>query len=315
MKATLIALFVALLMVGCENVEATTKVVEDDPSTSEAVTKTESPAPDNPFPVITLTKLERYTIGLGLLIVGPFLCFFGFKFWRKNQRIHRIMTKTSTSKIAKLAKGPAEVRGSIETSQAPLSSPWGRKQCVYYSFQVTRYLGEGHTETYINDVKSIPFTVKDDTGQVEIDSRNLKFDLKTDHSCGTGFRSEQPSEYLKSLVEKQYGMKSLLEKRQGKRKTKVKVADLSFEEFSLEPGEKVYVFGNAIPKKSVQSNIENSNTNGASFVLRDGRMPLIITDKGCQAIESSTRGQSIFGITFSFIGAIAAIVGLLMLIY
>ena len=302
MKATLIALFVALLMVGCENVEATTKVVEDDPSTSEAVTKTESPAPDNPFPVITLTKLERYTIGLALLIVGPVFCFGGFKFWRKNQRIHRIMTKTSTSKIAKLAKGPAEVRGSIETSQAPLSSPWGRKQCVYYSFQVTKYLGEGHTETYINDVKSIPFTVKDDTGQVEIDSRNLKFDLKTDHSWETGFLSEQPPEYLKSLLEKQYGMKT-------------KGKDLSFTEFSLEPGETVYVFGNAIPKKSVQSNKENSDTNGASFVLGDGRMPLVITDKGCQAIESSTRGQSIFGITFSFIGAIAAIVGLLMLIY
>ncbi|SVD78102.1 uncharacterized protein METZ01_LOCUS430956, partial [marine metagenome] len=255
-----------------------------------------------------------YTIGLALLIVGSFCCFFGFNFWRKNQRIHRIMTTTSTSKIAKLAKGPAEVRGSIETSQAPLSSPWGRKQCVYYSFQVTEPVDGGGTITHINDVKSIPFTVKDDTGQVEIDSRNLKFDLKTDHSCGTGFRSEQPPEYLKSLVEKQYGIKSLLEKRHGM-KTKVKVADLSFSEFSLEPGEKVYVFGNAIPKKSGESNIENSNTNGASFVLRDGRMPLIITDKGCQAIESSTRGQSIFGITFSFIGAIAAIVGLLMLIY
>tara|TARA_B100001964_G_C14216398_1_gene593010 strand:- start:694 stop:1605 length:912 start_codon:yes stop_codon:yes gene_type:complete len=303
MKKLLAAVFVALLMVGCEKVEATTKVVEDDPSTSEAVTKTESPAPDNPFPVITLTKLERYTFGLALLIVGPFCCFFGFNFWRKNQRIHRIMTTTSTSKIAKLAKGPAEVRGSIETSQAPLSSPWGRKQCVYYSFQVTEPVDGGGTITHINDVKSIPFTVKDDTGQVEIDSRNLEFDLKTDHSWETGFWSEQqPPEYLKSLLEKQYGMKT-------------KGKDLSFTEFSLEPGETVYVFGNAIPKKSVQSNKENSDTNGASFVLGDGRMPLIITDKGCQAIESSTRGQSIFGITLSFIGAIVAIVGLLMLIY
>ena len=254
--------------------------------------------------------------GLGLLIAGPLMCLFCYHSWRNAKLIHGIMSKTPTSKIAKLDKGPAEVRGSIEPSKESLSSPWGRRRCVYYSFQVEEKRGDGESSSwysYVNDVKSIPFSIKDDTGQVEIDSRNLKFELKKDHFSETGFLTG-PSEYLKSLLEKRY-----------RKKTKGSLTGvgeilfnktLRFKEFSLELGEKVYVFGNAFPKeKPIQSNKENSKTNGESYVLRDGKMPLIITDKGCQAIESNFHRQIIWAITFSSLGAIAGIVGLLILIY
>ncbi|MCH2384253.1 MAG: E3 ubiquitin ligase family protein [Pedosphaera sp.] len=223
-------------------------------------------------PLILLADSETNVIAYIMLIAGPLLAALFFYLWRKTKRTRDLMSTTETSPIGQLAAGPAEVRGRTATSEEPLISPWRQQQCVHYCFHVQQRRSstnsKGHTShhwvTYIKDEKTLPFLVKDETGQAVVDSSKIKFVINQDRFSRSGLMNDADTD-LQQLLETRYNKKT-----EGWMFNKT----LKYTETALELDEEVYVFGDA-------------SRLGGGWVLRDGEMPLIVSDKGGAAIEKS----------------------------
>ena len=223
-------------------------------------------------PLILLADSETNVIAYIMLIAGPLLAALFFYLWRKTKRTRDLMSTTETSPIGQLAAGPAEVRGRTATSEEPLISPWRQQQCVHYCFHVQQRRSstnsKGHTShhwvTYIKDEKTLPFLVKDETGQAVVDSSKIKFVINQDRFFRSGLMNDADTD-LQQLLETRYNKKT-----EGWMFNKT----LKYTETALELDEEVYVFGDA-------------SRLGGGWVLRDGEMPLIVSDKGGAAIEKS----------------------------
>ena len=219
-----------------------------------------------------LADSESSWIAYVLLIAGPLLAMVFFYFWRKTRRTRELMRTTETSRIEQLSEGPAEIRGRTATSEAPLTSPWRQQKCVHYCFHVEEQRSSTdskgntthHWATYIKDEQTLPFLVKDDTGQAVVDSSKIKFVVEKDRFSRYGFMNDA-GEDLKQLLESRYNKTT-----EGWIFNKT----LRYTETALELDEEVYVFGDA-------------SKLGGGWVLRDGEMPLIVSDKGGAAIEKS----------------------------
>ena len=223
-------------------------------------------------PLILLADSETNVIAYIMLIAGPLLAALFFYLWRKTKRTRDLMSTTETSPIGQLAAGPAEGRGRTATSEEPLISPWRQQQCVHYCFHVQQRRSstnsKGHTShhwvTYIKDEKTLPFLVKDETGQAVVDSSKIKFVINQDRFSRSGLMNDADTD-LQQLLETRYNKKT-----EGWMFNKT----LKYTETALELDEEVYVFGDA-------------SRLGGGWVLRDGEMPLIVSDKGGAAIEKS----------------------------
>jgi len=219
-----------------------------------------------------LAASESSWVAYALMIAGPLLSLVFFFFWRKTRRTRDLMRTIETSPIGQLSEGPAEIRGLTATSEAPLTSPWRQQKCVHYCFHVeqrrSRTNNKGNTThhwvTYIKDEQTLPFLVKDDTGQAVIDSSKIKLVLEKDRYSRSGFMNDA-GEDLEQLLESRY-----------KKKTKGWIFNktLRYTETALELNEEVYVFGDA-------------SRLAGGWVLRHGTMPLVVSDKGCEAVEKS----------------------------
>ena len=221
-----------------------------------------------------------------------------FYLWRKTKQTRDLMTATETSPIGQLIEGPAEIRGRTATSEAPLTSPWRQQSCVHYCFHVeeqrSRTDNKGNTtrywRTYIKDEQTHPFVVKDDTGQAVVDSSKIKFVLEKDRFSRSGFMDDANS-----------GLQQLLESRYNK-KTKGWIFNktLRYTETALELDEEVYVFGEA-------------SQLGNGWMLRHGAMPLIVSDKGAEAVEKSFSTKVIILGVLTILSAAAGCTGLYLL--
>ena len=225
---------------------------------------------------------------LTILFIGAFTCWYFFKSSRKCKRVFDMMESTRTSPIAQIQSGPAEVRGRVKAKGEPLVSPWGKRKCVYYKFEVTRYKGSGNDEsasTYVEDERSVPFLLQDDSGEMEVESTEAKFQLRQDKHRYSGM-FDSPSVSLKKLLKTRYGKKT---------KGWIFNKKLSFEETSLELNEQIYVFGSAVSKNTSKD---------VGYILCKDEMPLIVTDKCESAIEVTFKNKAmrdavIFGVLIS----------------
>ena len=231
---------------------------------------------------ILLVESGATVVAYILLIAGPLLALLFFYLWRKAKRTRDLMTATETSPIGQLTEGPAEVRGRPVPSEEPLPSPWRQYKCVHYCFHVeaprSSTNSEGHTShhwvTYIKDEKTLPFLVKDETGQAMVDSSKIKFVINQDRFSRSGLMNDADTD-LQQLLETRYNKKT-----EGWSFNKT----LKYTETALELDEEVYVFGDA-------------SKLGSGWVLRDGEMPLIVSDKGGAAVEKSFSTRvSVFGV-------------------
>ena len=253
---------------------------------------------NHPIPFILLAESDANIVAYILLIAGPLLAMVFFYLWRKTKQTRDLMTATETSPIGQLIEGPAEIRGRTATSEAPLTSPWRQQSCVHYCFHVeeqrSRTDNKGNTtrywRTYIKDEQTHPFVVKDDTGQAVVDSSKIKFVLEKDRFSRSGFMDDANS-----------GLQQLLESRYNK-KTKGWIFNktLRYTETALELDEEVYVFGEA-------------SQLGNGWMLRHGAMPLIVSDKGAEAVEKSFSSKVIIFGVLTIISAAAGCTGLYLL--
>jgi hypothetical protein len=252
-----------------------------------------------PYPIILLAESEANVIAYILLIAGPLLALLFGYFWRKTKRTRDLMSATETCPIGQLTEGPAEVRGRTATSEEPLTSPWRQQECVHYSFHVQQRRSstnsKGHTShrwvTYIKDEKTLPFLVKDDTGQAVVDSSKIKFVINQDKFSRSGLMNDADTD-LQQLLETRYSKKT---------KGLMFNKTLRYTESALELDEEVYVFGDATRL-------------GGGWGLSDGEMPLIVSDKGGAAIEKSISRKVTWFKVLTVLSATAGVIGLFMLL-
>ena len=245
-----------------------------------------------------LADSESSWIAYVLLIAGPLLAMVFFYFWRKTRRTRELMRTTETSRIEQLSEGPAEIRGRTATSEAPLTSPWRQQKCVHYCFHVEEQRSSTdskgntthHWATYIKDEQTLPFLVKDDTGQAVVDSIKIKLVVEEDRFSRSGLMNDADSD-LQQLLESRYNKKT---------KGWIFNKTLRYTETALELDEDVYVFGDA-------------SKLGSGWVLSDGEMPLIVSDKGGAAIEKSFSRKVTWFKVLTVLCAAAGVIGLFML--
>ena len=208
------------------------------------------------------------------------------------------MRTTETSRIEQLSEGPAEIRGRTATSEAPLTSPWRQQKCVHYCFHVEEQRSSTdskgntthHWATYIKDEQTLPFLVKDDTGQAVVDSSKIKLVVEEDRFSRSGLMNDADSD-LQQLLESRYNKKT---------KGWIFNKTLRYTETALELDEDVYVFGDA-------------SKLGSGWVLSDGEMPLIVSDNGGAAIEKSFSRMVTWFKVLTVLCAAAGVIGLFML--
>ena len=178
--------------------------------------------------------------------------------------VHQLMLDTETTSIGSLKPGPVEIRGRVDSSMPPAPSPWAQKPCVFYHFHVEQQKSSSNehgTTTYwvdyINDRRSDPFQVKDETGAVDIIPGEGEFQINADHFTSSGTFNDAPED-LRVLLNNRYGQDT-----QGLIFNKT----LRYHESILENGDEIYIFGEVKQKDG-------------KLVIGAGEMPLIISENG-----------------------------------
>jgi hypothetical protein len=116
--------------------------------------------------------------------------------------------------------------------------------------------------------------VADETGEIEILVSEGEMDLQMDRNSESGFGNDASSQ-LRNLLKSKYGKDT-----QGLIFNKT----LRYTETFLEPGDKIYVFGQA------------SQADDGRWGMRHGEMPLIVSESGELVVQKETRENSQLGV-------------------
>ena len=173
--------------------------------------------------------------------------------------------------------------GCTKVKTAGIRSPWSNRECVYYRFQVDEAVKNGWC-AIIDDTAPSSFLVADETGEIEILVSEGEMDLRVDRQSESGYGNDAPDQ-LRNLLTSRYDKdtQGLIFNR-----------TLRHTETYLEPGDKVYVFGQA------------SQADDGRWVMRHGEMPLIVSERSELDVEMETEKNSKFWPTI--VSAIIAVV-------
>lgn len=248
------------------------------------------------------TKPEEYwkkkQVSLTFFSISTLISWYCFKSAIKSNKMFELMESTPISLITEVQSGSAEIKGIVKAKDDILVSPWGKKTCVYYKFEVNEEKsseGGSYSKTIIKDEKCMPFIVRDNTGQACVEAMAHSFDLQLDKHNSSGVFKSPPPE-LKKLLHSRYGKST---------RGLIFRKSLSYCETTLELDDEVYVFGTATKEDSSCE---------VSCLLQKGKMPLIITDKGGASIELGYKKN---GMTMMVLGGVIsgfAILGFILVV-
>src|SRR4030042_348352 len=116
-----------------------------------------------------------------LFVAGIGLFFLGFQ----KLRLKRFIETTPTSKVRSLAMGRVEIYGEVVPAKKKvLKSPLTGKDCVYYFYTIEEYRKKSNNKSgwVLVDIwaESIPFFLKDETGNVLVDSNGARINIPDD---------------------------------------------------------------------------------------------------------------------------------------
>lgn len=195
---------------------------------------------------------------------------------RKAKNRSNTIQATETSEVSGLRPGKVEVKGTARPTEGgpTLTSPISRDEALATKVKVERYdsgtseTGGGWTTIY-EDKKAVPFVVDDGTGEVRVDTpltseQKMLFEMTRERVPG----GQEPPERIRNFVERKQeidetsksgiGPISLGERRR-------------YMEGSIEPGEDVYVLGEAREQAGWDERgyVIDGTTESGEFVVSD----------------------------------------------
>ncbi|MFQ5474418.1 MAG: GIDE domain-containing protein, partial [Candidatus Nanoarchaeia archaeon] len=233
-------------------------------------------------------------IGLG---VGVYLFVKGFSWFR----LKRLIENTPTSKIRSIAMGLVEIYGSVVPYKNLLKSPLTGSDCVYYFYKVEEKRNSGNSTRWVT-IKSgkdrVPFMLKDETGQVLVDSEDANIDIPPNLS--TRSRSGH-SKTIRSFLEKNHIRYKLL----GFNKS------LRFKEYHIAPEDKLYIMGSAGDNPFVKNAAAQKNEEDIMIHKGEDDKIFYISDRHEKDIIASLKWKVVGGL----FGGGALMIGCLVIIF
>lgn len=238
-------------------------------------------------------------VGMGFLTLG-----IGLYLVRTGQRQRRKKAKiasTETTQIRNLGPGTAEVKGAARPADdgSVLRSPITKSDALATYVSVERYdsggsQSGGSWKTIYEDTKSVPMLVDDGTGELRVElPQDGQLNVELDRTRVSG--GDEPPERIRQFVEREEaidqaargdGLLSVGERRR-------------YSEGMIEPGEDVYVLGNAR---------QASGWEGPTYAIDEPTASgeFILSDKSEKQLVREAKWS---GILLLAIGVIAAGVG------
>ncbi|MBI4393570.1 MAG: hypothetical protein HY556_07220 [Euryarchaeota archaeon] len=267
-----------------------------------------------------MAAMEQMVIGLVMGAGGALVFYFGFNKWRK----WRLIEDTPRSKVRSMAMGLVEIQGSAE-AESFLTSPFSRKPCVYYKYDVQEYRkhvsrgpkGQVRTsyswDTIAAGDRATPFYAKDDTGRAYVDPAGAEVHtpLSGVYLQRSGVGAAFPRilgllDAWHSGREREMDVSgwSLTPLKPGAHRTwGASVGDRKYFEYLIEPGENVFVLGTA--------SIDPKAPGGVSVKKGDNERTFMISDRSetdlVRGLKWETLGWFAGGAIIVVIGALISV--------
>lgn len=184
---------------------------------------------------------------LALGLVGG-IALFGYGFVL-NRRKH-LVESIPTSPVRSLAVGLVEVTGMAEADGSPVSAPFSRTPCVFFSFTVQERRGSGRNTRWVTIAKGTseqPFFVRDQTGAVLVVPLDAELIVADDCTYRNDWLGSLPPEAIAGLNRLGLSTDGWLGDR-----------TLRCTEAFIKPDEPVYVLGTAHENPMGSDGFENA---------------------------------------------------------
>ncbi len=219
----------------------------------------------------------------GVLLGGGGAGIFYYGLTRRHK--YTLIQDTPTSKIRALAMGLVEVQGTI-LGDKTIEAPFSKTKCVYYKYIVKEYRqhtskdskGATHTSYNWDDVnsgeQSLPFSLRDDSGSVPIDSKGAEFDLPVKkmfyQKSGVGLMS-----FIGSLLKGAKPDPAELMPIESEKGIIANVGDRKYFEYFLEPNENIFIMGTAALDASNKNVIKRGDQDKTFIITTKSEKELI----------------------------------------
>ncbi|MHC4251657.1 MAG: GIDE domain-containing protein, partial [Planctomycetota bacterium] len=191
----------------------------------------------------------------------------------------RLVRKTPTTPVADIRPGLVEVKGKVRALAEPLKSPVLGTPCVHYHLEVTGDDSHGGTDTIIDDSRSVPFLLEDETGACKVDLPRARLALQESRRLGWGTAVRALSTRYDEDLDR----------------------SMDFAVTLLRPGDQVYVLGTA-------------REEAGRMLLDDRGGALVVSDKSeselLDGLESEKQGSWAVVIAIALAAAGAIVYGL-----
>lgn len=242
--------------------------------------------------------------GFAAVAFGVAMVYYGVKSYRTNKR----MAETETTPVREIEPGVVELKGTaraIEDEEA-LSAPISGNEALATTATVQKYSSGGKHSSWntIYDQETVrPFLVDDGTGEVRVEPPE-DASLRLRESTTTVDGDEQPPDNVRRFVEAFDGVDPATKDEDrllasGERRR--------YREGSIEPGDDVYVFGEAVESEAGWGADAYEVTGGADvgrFVLSDMAEEELTSSGKLGAVLLSAVGLLVllFGVPFLLVG-------------
>ncbi len=223
----------------------------------------------------------------------------GFICFRKK----RVIENIPRSKIRSIAMGLVEVYGGvISHADTVLVSPFSRRDCVYYRYEIEEYQENGNKSRWVMVDKGesgIPFLLRDETDSVLVDPKGAEAEIPLDYKGSSGGDCDPPESVKEFMISR--GLSPMDAYGRNRR--------LKFREYCIEPGDRLYVLGTAKDNPFMEETRSESNVMDVMIGKGDGEI-YYISDRPESEILGELNVHSLFGI---YGGAVLAIICLLIM--
>ncbi|MCM2278421.1 MAG: E3 ubiquitin ligase family protein [Oligoflexia bacterium] len=188
----------------------------------------------------TMNAPQNLTPGvIAFLVLGAGLFFHGFRALQRK----RLIENLPTSKIRSMPLGPVELAGTAVRSSA-LFSPFTATPCAFFTYRIEEYRSDGKRSRWVTirqgDSRGEEFAIEDETGRVRVAPEGAEVFLLPRHVFENN--SDLPGAAASFLTGEGITPSGLFGL--GPR--------LRLTESYLEPGDRIYLLGNALPLSQVR---------------------------------------------------------------